>query len=121
MTRSRRLFVAAIFALIGIALSAYFVEYRVVPAHLCPGSRDVGCSPANEILFLGLTSVAPPPGSEVAKFHGRMGAERGLFARNGYKPVAAGIGGILLPILFGMTALFFVVSRSSTSNQLARS
>jgi hypothetical protein len=99
--------------LLAVALSAYFVEYRVAPIHMCPGSYDYVCAPPSQILFLGQAEIIPAPGTELARYHGRTVAERDLLARHGYTPLFAGISGVVLPALLLIGALLLTFRRSS--------
>lgn len=88
-----------------------FVEYDVRPLHASANASDVLSPGDGEIIFLGLTTIAPEPGSDLARFHGRVGAERGIFARNGHTVSSALIGGMLIPILLILSAAYLLLRR----------
>ena len=93
-------------------LAVIFIDYRVQPVRVCPGSFDVICLAPNEIVTLGLTDIKPPPDSDLARYHGKIGADRGLYSRYGLPRAAAVVGGILLPLLMLVTSIILIVRPS---------
>lgn len=96
--KNMRWIICSILLLSAVALNVYFVEYRVQPVLAVPGSSDFIVQGKGEILFLGWTTLSPKAGSDLARFHGRISAERGLFSRDNYPPLLSGIAGIIVPL-----------------------
>jgi hypothetical protein len=111
MKISTRLIACLILAGAAFFFQHEFVEYDVHPLHVSANASDVLSPGDGEIIFLGLTTIAPEPGSDLARFHGRVGAERGIFARNGHAVSSAAIGGILVPILLTISAAYLLLRR----------
>jgi len=89
-------------------LAGTYVEYRVEPISFAESTRDVVLLSEDEIIPLGLTTIAPKPNSVLAKYHGRIGAQQGIFARSGNSKFVAAVGGLLLPTLLMLIAIYLV-------------
>ena len=112
MTRNQQRVMVVILLLGAVATSSYFVEYRVQPISAAPGSFDVILGGPDEILFLGETEIEPSANSDLARFHGKIAAERGLFARHGFSPLSAAIGGLIVPLVLFIVATYVALRRS---------
>jgi len=99
--------------LVATVLSHHFVDYRLEPVQTARGSRDFIVLERSELLFLGWTSIAPPPGSEAARFHARTPVERGLFARDGYTVSTAVIAGLLAPLLLFGWGIWLILGKKN--------
>ncbi len=97
--------------LLALILSRHFVEYRVQPVFASSSAPDFSPLAEDQILFLGRTTLDPPPKSELARFNGRIGAERGVFSRTGYSKEVAIAGGIVLPLSLTSLALLVAFRR----------
>src|SRR5262249_23904084 len=109
---------AAILAVAAILLSASLIEYRVEPLQFCKGSIDVVCMAPDQILSLRQVDIDPPPGSVLARVHGKTGGGGGLFARFGLPPILAAIGGMLLPLTMFISAIALAFRRSSQTSRI---
>jgi len=112
--QSRRLTGVAA-CIVALLLTVYFVQYRIQPIRMCPGTFDVSCATPDTIVRLGRTDIEPEPGSLLARYHGKISGEKVLVARDGYAPKAAVVMGIIFPILLIFGALL-VVRKTKNSN-----
>jgi hypothetical protein len=107
---------AAYCAVAALGLAGTFVEYRVQPIHMCPGSFDVICMAPDQLVTLGLTQIDPEPGSALAKYHGRTTGDRGFYSRFDIPlSLAAGLG-LLAPLALLIASLVLILRRSAGAN-----
>jgi hypothetical protein len=79
--------------------------------HTCPGSFDAICMTPYQIISLGPADIKAPAGSIEARFHGKIGGDRGLYARYKLPLGVAILAGLVLPILMLIAALVLFVRR----------
>jgi hypothetical protein len=111
MKMSTRLIACLILAGAAFFFQHEFIEYDIRPLHASSNASDVLSPGDGEIIFLGLTTITPKPGSDLVRFHGRVGAERAIFTRNGHAVCSAIIGGLLVPILLTLSAAYLLLRR----------
>jgi len=108
MTLKAKRLTGAMVCVCALILALYFVQYRVEPERMCPGTFDVLCDPPDTIIWLGLTQIEPAPGSLLARYHGKTGGVRVIAARQGYEPLFAAFMGLVLPAFLLLSSLLLV-------------
>jgi hypothetical protein len=86
-------------ALLAMVLCLTFLEYRVQETRSASEALDYHVFPDDLIVWLGYTTLPPELGSDLALFNGRIGAERGIFARSPFSRWVAVVCGVLVPLV----------------------
>ena len=104
----RYLIVAALITT-AFGLAVCFVEYRV--QKVVGGgaeSPDFVYPSTGRIIPLGLINLAPEKGSDLAQYHGKISAEKGIYAKREYPFFVALLFGILAPMMLVAVAAFLL-------------
>ena len=108
---------ATLLVLSAFILAGTFIEYRLEPTRICPDAYDVICMGPHQLVSLGFANIEPGPGSKLAKYHGKILGDRGLYMRFEMpRPIAAVFGG-LLPLLAIIAALVLIFRHPGTSSR----